>query len=437
MAKNRSIEIKAGIVVLAGLIILALGMFLVSGGKQQFMEKAYYTILFVDAGGISAGDSVYLDGQKVGEVHETRRIERPDPGANRVSRYIGVTIKINKKTGKGRPIVIPVDSEFIITQTITKIVSMEIASGSSTELAKDETVDLVGSDDTMLQGERQKTFEQTVHKAGLLLDDARAMLKKVDGIIDDVATIVADIDVKRIQDNVNGVLVSVKNSAGKVETILDDAREPIRDTLQNAKGATGEFAGFARELRGDWPGMRGKVHGILDNGVELTGDARDIVRENRETIKSILQKLDDGMDRVGPALAKIETLGNELTGTIVEARPQLSGALRSARKAMENFEALTNDLKTAPWKLVNKPAGDEAAAVRVFGAAQMYVARSWSACAWRWPTSTRTRRSWWGCWSRKRLPWMASKWPSGRPTWSSPSCSSSRDSRSSGSASTS
>ncbi len=55
---SRTTEFKAGIVVILGLAVLAFGLYLVSGGADQFRDKKRITVLFKNGGGISGGDAV-------------------------------------------------------------------------------------------------------------------------------------------------------------------------------------------------------------------------------------------------------------------------------------------------------------------------------------------------------------------------------------------
>ena len=62
---SKGAEVRVGLVVIGGLAVLGLGLFLVSGGAEQFKDKTKYTILFKNAGGLNDG----LDlGKVVGQV---------------------------------------------------------------------------------------------------------------------------------------------------------------------------------------------------------------------------------------------------------------------------------------------------------------------------------------------------------------------------------
>ena len=84
-----------------------------------------------------------------------------------------------------------------------------------------------------------------------------------------------------------------------------------------------------------------------------------ILTENREPIKELVQSLMDGGARVAPAMLKIEKILQSVDGMLLELRPKLKSGLSHARTAMANFSDVTEDLKTAPWKLINKPSDEE------------------------------------------------------------------------------
>ena len=79
------------------------------------------------------------------------------------------------------------------------------------------------------------------------------------------------------------------------------------------------------------------------------------------------------MRRVAPVMDTIERLGRDLDETVVEIRPGLVRTIERAQKAMENFAATTEDLKTAPWKLVNKPSDKETDIVHLYNSSRLYV----------------------------------------------------------------
>ncbi len=357
MAKNRSSEIRAGIVVLVGLVILAGALFIVSGGADRFRDKNLISVLFLDSGGIAPGASVFLAGRRVGTVSSVgdREAKSPD-GVERT--YVDVVVETNTNVN------IPVDSTITVSRSITNTVTMEIARGIAKEFATPKTT---------LYGERLATFEEAIHTASVLLDDARDAVQRVDTILVKVEKVVEDVDVKTMQGKANDFLDSLNRSGQKVETILGDVKEPLDDTMQKVLSGAGDLQGLLAKIRADWEVMRPKISGALDNAKNATARVDEIIKENRPGLRSIVQKIDDGATRLSPAMKKLEEMIFEMKGTVVEIRPQLRSGVASARRALQNFEGLTGDLKTAPWKLINKPTESDANEIKLYNAARLYV----------------------------------------------------------------
>ena len=357
MAKKRGSEIRAGIVVLLGLVVLGGALFIVSGGADRFRDKNLIPVLFLDSGGIAPGASVFLAGRRVGTVSNVEDREAKSPkGVLRT--YVAVVVETNTD------VKIPIDSRLTVSRSITNTVTMEIARGISKEFATEESV---------LYGSRLATFEEAIHNASELLNDARGAVKRVDGILLKVEGVVEEIDVKTMQGKANDFLDSLNRSGKKVETILADVKGPLDDTMQKALSGAGDLQALLAKVRADWEVLRPKVDASLDNMANATGRLDTIVKENRAGIRSIVQKIDDGVTRLSPAMQKLEETIFEMKGTVVEIRPQLRTGIASARRALQNFEGLTGDLKTAPWKLINKPTESDANEIKLYNAARLYV----------------------------------------------------------------
>jgi len=112
---------------------------------------------------------------------------------------------------------------------------------------------------------------------------------------------------------------------------------------------------------------------VLDQAREAAAEVTGILKENREGLKSIVQRLDDAAVRIGPVFANMESITRAANDAVLEMRPGLARGLASATKAFENFQSLTEDLKAAPWKLVNKPSDKESDDVHLYNAARNYV----------------------------------------------------------------
>jgi ABC-type transporter Mla subunit MlaD len=354
---NKSAEFKTGMVVLLGIVILVIGLFLVSGGFDQLRPKRDYTAYFRDGGSVSAGAAVFLGGQRAGTVKSvevvTKQIESKE------LRFIAVTVELYADLD------VPSDSVFSISKTITGTVTVNIASGDSATLADSKTD---------FFGRTPDTFEQVVSKAGELLREAQAGVEEFAALMRDARGLVAKVDIDGIQQRIDTILARIESAAGTIDEIVRAAREPVRGVLTKAEATVGNFEDLSAQLKRDWPeSLHPRVQAVLDEVKALAADARTLVAENRETIKAVLQNFEDASRRVAPILVRLESLSKNLDETVIEVRPELAATLQNARRAMGNFESLTEDLKTAPWKLINKPSDKESDAVHIYNAARLYV----------------------------------------------------------------
>ena len=356
MALGKGAEWKAGIAVLAGLAILGGGLFLVSGGSDQFKDKSYYTIHFTNSGGIVGGSDVLLAGEKVGSVSSVKTVEVVEEGKTRL--YKAVTVEVFKSAK------VHTDSKVTVSKTVTGIVSLYMEYGKSGELATEETV---------LKGEKLDSFEQAIDRGSKLLEKGQEVLKHVDEVIQEMKKVVQDVRLDELQRKANLLLDDLNEVSTDLKKMVKDAREPVSETLANARDGSGHFKDLAAEVKTDWGELKPKVHDILDSTKDAAKTVKNIVEENREPVKSFLQELNDNVERVGPALEQVEVLGKEATEILIELRPKLRSSMDDAGQALQNFKATTEDLKTAPWKLINAPSGAESAFVHMAEAARHYV----------------------------------------------------------------
>jgi ABC-type transporter Mla subunit MlaD len=348
-AGGKTAEIRAGLVVLVGLVILAIGLFLVSGGKGRFEPKSRLTVLFENAGGISTGGDVFVAGQRSGEVVTVETTTATRDNVRR--RFVAITIEIRRDHE------IPEDSRFTISRSITNTVNFNIEYGISNRLA---------TADTVLFGKRLATFDELVDNAQGLLASVQEAVDGFELLIEDVRGKVGAVDAAALQTQAQEGLTSFRETVAEMNELVRENRAPVSRAMRN-------FEEITEALKNDWGAMNTKVQGTLDAAGAAAEEIKGIVTENREGIQSIVQQLDDGMRRLGPALAQIEAIGREAKDAVAELRPELTRGLAAAVRAFGNFESLTEDLRTAPWKLINEPSGKETDDVHLYNAARLYV----------------------------------------------------------------
>lgn len=349
---SKGAEIRAGVVVLLGLGVLALGLFLVSGGMDRFRDKRLYTIEFADAGGIQAGDAVYLAGQRIGSVV---RVEARESGDTRV---VAVTVEVYESA------LVHENAKFTISKTITGIVTMNILYGSGRPATAT----------SVLRGSKLATFEEAIDEATMLVKDARQAVADLKEAMAGARRIVADMEAKDFPGQVDAVVKTAQRAVTHAEALLGKDESDLRATIADAREASAHLRRTLAQLETDYreslsPAARAALADLRAAAQKADG----ILAENRERIRLIMQNVEDASLRIAPALARIEGLARSADETITEVRPKLVGTIENARRAMANFESLTQDLKTAPWKLVNKPSDAETFAVHLYNAANLYT----------------------------------------------------------------
>jgi len=350
---SKGAEIRAGVVVLAGLVVLGLGLFLVSGGMDRFRDKRRYTVAFKDAGGIAPGDAVQLAGRRVGGVVGVSE------GTKDGQTVVAVTIEVNA----GEKIY--QNGQFRISKTITGIVNMAIQYGTGA----------LATESTILEGSKLATFEEAIDEGKQLLADSRAVVTTLHDAVTSAKRIVVDLEERGVTKKVDDILVTLQNAVNHAEKMLGDDQSGLKIALANVRDATASLKNTLASVDADYrEKYRTKLDATLEKLDAASAKIDGILAENREGIRSIVQNVEDASRRVAPVLERIEGLARSADETVTKVRPKLVDTIENARRAMVNFESLTQDLKTAPWKLVNKPSDQETDAVHLYNAASLYTA---------------------------------------------------------------
>lgn len=358
-SKKRTAEIQAGVVVVAGLAILVLGLYYIKGGANQFRGTTEYTIFLANAGGLKKGYDVQLDGRLVGEVSAVRAAKDSErPATIYGEEYANFSVAVAEVYSDER---IPEDSEVEITRSITGNVSLLIFSGKSTKRADSSTI---------LQGRARADFEKATDEAVKLVSMAKETVAAATRVVENIDKEVQELRIKGLRSSIDEFLAKADRFAAGAADWMDKSSDPAYDAIIHAEAGLDEFQQLAKEIRSGWnDDVKPRVTGTLD-------EAHGLLKESRPTLKSFLQKLDDAGSLASETLLKIQDLSVELRGTVAESRPHLVSALRSAEKGMANFKDATHDLKASPWKLLNKPSGKEVETVFFFDAAKLQAEAS-------------------------------------------------------------
>jgi ABC-type transporter Mla subunit MlaD len=282
-------EVKAGIIIVASLLILSAFVILIGGGQFLTKYDRYY-VRVANVGGLETGAQVRLGGVRVGRVLAIREPEGPGRP---------VTIEIGVRKGlplyKGTNAVITQigfvgDIYLLLTVGGSQPGGERIAVGSEIPAAP--------------------TVEFTVMMAKL-----NVLADSVEGLVKDVDKLFSPANIKRIEglvENTNKAVVggtesvetmaaSLKSASAKLELVLDE----LQDLVKSNKG---EIAGLIKQARQDLVKADkmitsfeetsrsvGKTSGSIDRAVQQQSRNLDLLmstmtRTTRE-LQELLQEL--------------------------------------------------------------------------------------------------------------------------------------------------
>ncbi len=313
---QRGDEIKAGIMVLVGIVLFGAFVVATIGIGTFGQETDGYSALVGFSGGIKPGTDVRFGGLKVGQV-EGVQISETHP----------TQLEIRIRVARGIPV--RTDSVMHISQLgMLSDYYIEITTGSpdaplatpGSRLAGKAPVDL-NAVFAQVEGiaEQLETTLRTVNEEILRKDRLDELRKRIRGILDQVSTLLADLDAVVNEENRTNIAAALESMRG----ILEDNRPDLRTTMVNVREASE------------------RMRVVLEEAQGLVADARPEVQQ-------ILEDL-------GDTIEEAERLMQNLDATVTENRPAIGEMVDNLNATSANARDLTETLSQEPWRLVWPP----------------------------------------------------------------------------------
>ena len=315
-------EIKAGIMVLASLIILVGFLAAIRGCRpKDDTAKTFYAV-FTDIGGLNRGADVRFGGVRVGKV---TAIE-PDPDDRA---RIRVTAVVNGN--------VPVNHGSIATieqVTMTTEKHLEISTGG-TEQPLHETGDLLTSsgggglfDVPDLEG--------VTSRLETMLDGVNALLgvsETGEGTGDPEA-----VDLAEVLASLKTALDEGAEVARGAGAVIDDNRAGIEEIVTRLAALEETATELMERLNGVIEENRGSIHQSFSNLEELTGELNKRVDELVTTLQTTLQYLQD--------------LGGNTSDLLDDQRPTIEEMLLNLTETTRNLKEFSRILADQPDALI-------------------------------------------------------------------------------------
>jgi len=345
-------ELRVGLFVLVGLLILAVGIFYVTGA-DVFGPKYRIKTYLPEVSGLATGAPVRLDGVEVGTVHQIRLLPRAPGKAPDHMHNIEVVMRIDRHFQKD-----------ILSDSVASLVTEGLLGNRYVTITRGYTgVPL--EEGQAVPGAEEKAIKEVVERSADVLMNLQALSDEIKDLIDGVqrgkgtlgklltdeqayihlSSILSKGD--QIVSNVQagqstvGKLFMTDDTSVKADRALDQINTILAD-LRAQKGTMGK-------LLYD-PTLYDQAKEALTNGNAVLGD----VRAGKGTLgklatdESLFTQLRDASSNVSQATAKLNQTTN--TAGKLFSDPQLYDNLTGATG---DLRQLIGDFRTNPKKFLH------------------------------------------------------------------------------------
>lgn len=303
-------EARVGALVLISFILFVIGIFVVSDIRSLWDQKKTLTILFQYADGITAGSPVWYAGFEVGGVKDIRIA----PG---VADRIAVTVKISPDARVRKDSRAEIRS---LGMMGAKYVEISPGSPDSPELASGDT----------LEGKSPASLSEIIETGGRVASGLVELVQDAKELILEVRN---DYTIKDTIKSANALLLELKGRAADLG--------PIMNNMKRVSGEGGkELVSLIREVRETNRGVQKRVGSIETELVKTLGQADKGLSEAEQAAKDVRSILSSNEDNLASILAHLNETSRQL-------------------------EALSEDLRLHPWKVVWKADGTPNSATNV------------------------------------------------------------------------
>lgn len=250
-------EMKVGITVLLAVIVAIIG-FRFMQDVPIFSRSMHLHTTFDKADGISRGSLVYIKGVRVGSVGQ---VELTPGNEVRLTLYIDTDVPI------------PEDSKALLT-------SLSIVEGKAIVIEMGNSNQFVEYGDS-IQGEYTESVMEVIGQKGQELGD-------------DVSDSISELN--EFLRNLN-------------ETIDDDTRMSLDQTIKNLESATREVATLVEQKQGD-------IQSAIESSNSLLGQLDTLVTDSRPRVDSLMISIEQNMNELSRVSRELEQTSATLNSVL-------------------------------------------------------------------------------------------------------------------------
>lgn len=290
--------IGVGVFVVGGLLLFAVGLFMIGERRMMFTDQFDIYTEYEDIGGLQSGATVRVAGMNAGEVTE---IQVPRGPAERFRVRMRVRADLN-------PIV--------RTDSVTSIQTDGLVGNKFVRIEAGTADAPMASAETVLPSEEPFDIGDLLRRASETVDTIQATIKDLSGDLEETIQLVngtvsqADALIDDISDDVKAITDSGQRIARNVNRIVED--------LQAGRGTAG------RLLKDD----------------ELYQRAVNIASEAEATMTNVKAATRDAQEMVANLRTDLGPRGDQAQSVVADLRETVTSAREAISDLAENAEAL-------------------------------------------------------------------------------------------------
>lgn len=337
-------EIRAGLFILVGTLILVFFVFVLGDVKHLLKEHKNLTIIFDYTSGLQTGAIVRYAGLDVGRVTGISLSELPqDLGKDHIAVMTEIDPHINIKQ----------DSRATIkTEGLMGAFYIDIRPGTRSGKILKVGEPLLGLD----------SFE--FEEVGDMVTEVVVQIKR----FTDLTEALID-DTRKTMDN-------VRVSLSHINQIFIDNKDSTRQSFDNLRRISAQLATLLEESSGDFKatlhhtrsitektdkiltGKETRLNSIIDQTDRLTRELELLVADNRPAMTNLIQTFEADSAELSSGLrsatVSIDQTMRQSNAILVENRRNLLETLKNLKATAANLKLFTENIKRNPWKLVRK-----------------------------------------------------------------------------------
>ena len=330
-------ELRVGVFVLAGILVVMLGIFYVTG--TGFLGAKYRLVTYLpEVDGLTTGARVTLDGVEVGNV-DSIKVARPQPGeAPNQKRSVQVVIRVNRDF-----------QDDIRTDSTAALLTEGFLGDRVVSLQRGYT-GMVLRDGDEIRGVEEKAMTEIVSNGVDLMQNLNALAKQIKSIVDDTqrgrGTLGALLVDRSIYDHVdqtvqrvNQMAAAIQQGQGTIGKLLTD--DALYTKVNSVTGHVDDVLAAVQEQKGTIgkllydPSVHDEAQKFIVNSNGFISD----VRAGRGTLGKLATD-----DALYTSLHKVSANLEEATGKL-NSNQSTAGKFFSDPQFYDNLTGLAGDLR--------------------------------------------------------------------------------------------